>query len=40
LYGLVASIILILFNGVPIFLAKPFDLSGLFASYIGVSTFY
>jgi amino acid transporter len=40
LYGLVASIILILFNGVRAFLATPFDLRGFFASYIGVSARY
>ena len=35
-YGLVACVILIIFNGVPAFLTEPFDVRHFFASYIGV----
>ena len=36
-YGLVACIILVLFNGVGSFLETPFDTDRFIASYIGVS---
>lgn len=35
-YGLVACIILVLFNGIAAFLERPFNVRGFVASYVGV----
>lgn len=38
-FGMVACIILVLFNGIRAFLEDPFDVNGFIASYISVSFF-